>query len=425
MQRTLLVVAFHYPPDNSSTGVLRTLKFTRYLLDHSWRSIVLTVPDALYHNRDERLLAEVPPEIEVVRVPCRDVKDQWGIRGRYPAWLAVPDRYGSWRRPAVQAGLEIIARNKIHALYTTYPVPSAHLIGLRLKRKSGLPWIADFRDPWAGGGGKGIRYRVEAWLESQVVREADLLLANTEVAREDFLARYPSLSPEKVVTLPNGYDEEDFPPELCQRPAAQPFTIVYPGSIDPLNRSPLPLIQAVGQLLSTGRLSPEGIRLHFLGAGAGLRQSWFVDAVRAAGLEHVVTGVEGRIPYAESLKILAGAGLLVVLNEPLGPARETELGYSRLMIPAKVYEYLRLGRPFLALCSEGAVPRFLDQFAAARWCAPTDIDGIADRIMTAKAVHDRGEVINIPPDDIAAFERRVLTAKLKALLDTLTESARQ
>jgi glycosyltransferase involved in cell wall biosynthesis len=416
----LLVVAFHYPPDNSSTGVLRTLKFTRYLLGHGWHSTVLTVPEDLYRNRDEHLLHQVPPQVKVVRAPCRDVRDQWGIRGIYPGFLAVPDRYGSWRRPAVRAGLEIVARAEMDALYTTYPIPSAHLIGLRLKRKTGLPWIADFRDPWAGGGGHGLRYRVESWLEGTVVREADLILANTEVAREDFLARYPRLAPEKFVTLPNGYDEEDFPPELCQQPATQPFTIVYPGSIDPLNRSPLPLIEAIGQLLRGGQMSRHDVRLHFLGAGAALRQPWFTDAVRAAGLGNIVSGVEGRIPYAESLKVLAGAGLLVVLNEPLGAARETELGYSRLMVPAKVYEYLRLGRPFLALCGEGAVPRLLGQLDAGWWCPPADIDGIARRILAAKVLHERDEGLAIAPDKIAAFERRALTAKLASLLDGLT-----
>lgn len=424
MQKKLLVVAFHYPPDNSSTGVLRTLKFTRYLLDHGWLSTVLTVSEDLYRNRDERMLQQVPPDLEVVRVACRDVKDQWGIKGVYPAWLAVPDRYGSWRRPAVRAGMEIIAQHKVDAIYTTYPIPSAHLIGLRLKRKTGLPWIVDFRDPWAGGGGHGMRYRVEAWLESKVVHEADLVLANTDVARADFLARYPNLAPEKFVTLPNGYDEEDFPPALCTQPATQPFTIVYPGSIDPLNRSPLPLIEAVGRLIRAGQLKPGEIRLHFLGAGAALSQPWFVDAVRAAGLEQVVSGVEGRIPYAESLKILAGAGLLTVLNEPLGAARDTELGYSRLMVPAKVYEYLRMGRPFLALCGEGAVPRLLGQLNAGWWCPPTDIDGIAGRIMAAKAMHERGESVNVAPEKIAAFERRALTAKLAALLDGLTGSSK-
>jgi glycosyltransferase involved in cell wall biosynthesis len=269
-----------------------------------------------------------------------------------------------------------------------------------------------------------MRYRVEAWLESKVVREADLVLANTDVARADFLARYPNLAPEKFVTLPNGYDEEDFPPALCTQPATQPFTIVYPGSIDPLNRSPLPLIEAVGRLIRSGQLKPDEIRLHFLGAGAALSQSWFVDAVHAAGLEQVVSGVEGRIPYAESLKILAGAGLLTVLNEPLGAARETELGYSRLMVPAKVYEYLRMGRPFLALCGEGAVPRLLGQLNAGWWCPPTDIDGIAERIMDAKAMHERGESINVAPEKIAAFERRALTEKLAALLDGLTGSSK-
>jgi glycosyltransferase involved in cell wall biosynthesis len=227
-----------------------------------------------------------------------------------------------------------------------------------------------------------------------------------------------------VVLLPNGYDEEDFPPELFKHPAIQPFTIVYPGTIDPLNRSPLPLIEAVGQLLRSGRIPRGGTRLHFLGAGAALRHRWFADAVEAAGLQQVLDGVEERIPYAESLKILAGAGLLIVLNEPIGQARDTELGYSRMMIPAKVYEYLRLGRPFLALCGEGAVPRFLDQLGGGQWCPPTDIAGIAHRIMTAKRMHERGESTPSAPHSIEAYERRALTKRLAGLLDSLTTRSR-
>ena len=415
-RRGLLVVAFHFPPDNSSTGVLRSLKFTAHLLDLGWRSHVLTVDPAIYENRDPALEAQIPADVTVQRLPCLDAKQRWSVAGRYPAIVAVPDRYGSWRRPAIAAGRSLIAHGAVQAIYSTYPVPSAHLIALALKRRSGLPWIADFRDPWAGGGGSGWRYRADAWLERQVVTAADRVLANTDASREDFLARYPDLPPERFVTLPNGYDETDFAD--LPAPDRERFHIIYPGSINRSNRDPTPLLQAVGALLRAGQLPRAHTRITLLGCGPAGGQAWLRELLAAESLTDLTHIEIDRVPYRDSLRRLAGAGLLVVLNEAAAETSE-DLAYARLMVPAKVYEYLRLGRPFLVLCGEGAVPSLLARTGGGFACAAADQARIQAHIAEAFGAWEAGATAGQPNDPVRQFERRRLSGQLAGELHRL------
>ncbi len=413
--RDLLVVAFHYPPDNSSTGVLRTLKFTRYLLDHGWRSHVLTVTPEHYRNRDEALLEQVPEAVTVTRVPFHDVRERFSIHGRYPGLIAQPDPFWTWRRPALRAAGEILRRHRVRAVFSTYPVPTAHLIGRALAGRTGLPWVADFRDPWAGGE-VGLQGRIDRFFEGRVVRRASRVLANTETARRDFLARYPDLPEDRFVTLPNGYDEEDFAGLAPAPTEPRRFTIAYVGSVDPYNRDPRPLLRAVGRLVREGRLPRDDLRLLFLGVGRQAREPWLETTLEQEGLGAVTERIAERIPYRNALARLAGSDLLVVLNQP----QSGDASFWRLMVPAKVYEYLRLGRPLLALVGEGAVVETLAELGVDGACDPADTDAIAARVERAYRAYRDGRRGIDPPPGLARFERRALSARLAALLDELS-----
>ena len=100
-----LFVAFHYPPEAGSSGVLRTLKYTRYLREFGWRVSVLTVEPSAYAVRDESLCAQVPPDVRVVRTAYRNTKRDFSWRGVYPALLALPDVWIGWLPAAVRAGM--------------------------------------------------------------------------------------------------------------------------------------------------------------------------------------------------------------------------------------------------------------------------------------------------------------------------------
>ena len=142
----LLVVAFHFPPVQGSSGYLRTLKFIRYLPEFGIRPTVLTVNPKAYLATNLQLLSQIPAGIEVKRSFALDVRRHFSIRGKYPGILGIPDRWSSWIPFGIRDGRKLIREKKLSAIFSTYPIPSAHLIGRILSAYARVPWVADFRD---------------------------------------------------------------------------------------------------------------------------------------------------------------------------------------------------------------------------------------------------------------------------------------
>lgn len=416
--RNLLVVAFHYPPDSSSTGVLRTMKFTQYLGDHGWNCHVVSVPTEFYKFIDPASLKAIPPSTAVYRTGALDIKHHLSIFGRYPGFLANPDRYWPWIFPATHMGERLIHEKGIDAIYTTSPVPSAHLIGWRLKRRCHLPWIADFRDPWVEDSLPWFERTLARFLERRVVRNADRVICNTPALRRTFLDRYPSLPPDKFVVITNGYDEADF--VGIEEAPTQAFDVLYAGPVDNENRNPRPLLEAIALGLDRGWLNHADLRITFLGSGASAQRPEFTRDVERMRLRDIVY-YEPRLPYRAALARQARASVLVVLNEPLGtgPKVEATRRWTQLCIPAKIYEYLRLRRPMLVLVSGGAAAELLDTTGGGHVVAPHDIETIARRL---KELYEQHSAATAPPEIspvIAQYSRENLTRQLAAELDTL------
>ena len=146
------MVAFHFPPLSGSSGVQRTLRFVQHLPAHGWEPLVLSASSRAYETVSDDLLAQVPAGTEVRRAFAVDAARHLSIGGRYLAAAARPDRWASWRLDGVRQGLKLIQRFKPQVIWSTYPIATAHLIGKALHQKSGLPWVADFRDPMAQQG---------------------------------------------------------------------------------------------------------------------------------------------------------------------------------------------------------------------------------------------------------------------------------
>ncbi|HQU16094.1 MAG: hypothetical protein B7Z66_07910 [Chromatiales bacterium 21-64-14] len=420
--RRLLVIAFHYPPDNSSTGVLRTLKFTEYLADHGWSSEVISVPEDLYESRDPALAAAIPSHVNVHRVWAADVKRLLGVRGVYPQALAFPDRYWPWWRAAVRKGAELIAAGRVDAVYSTYPMATAHLIGLRLHRRFGLPWVADFRDPWIEDSMPRFRRWAEGAIERRVMARAGRVICNTPAMCQYLRGRYPRLPPERFVTITNGYDEKDFvdlEPEGIDR-----FEILYPGAIDAVNRDPLPLLAAVRLALERGWLDRNDLQVTLLGGGPYADTETFRRALAQSGVADVVSVQAGRMPYRRALQRMAGADLLLALSEPAGEdarARRNRT-WTYMQVPAKTYEYLRVGRKILALMSGGAVAELLEQTLGLATIPPHDIEAVAQALRTHYELR-RTEAAAVPQSEplpqVEAYSRERLTACLAAELERI------
>ena len=125
----VLIVAFHFPPQTGSSGVLRALKFCRYLPEFGWMPTVLTVKPSAYERTDAMQLNDIPTDVDVLRVFSLDARRHLSFRGSYPKVLALPDRWSSWLLAGVAAGLRAIKRKQIDAILSTYPTATAVMIG--------------------------------------------------------------------------------------------------------------------------------------------------------------------------------------------------------------------------------------------------------------------------------------------------------
>ena len=406
------MVAYHFPPEGGGSGVLRTLKFTKYLPRHGWIPHVLTLKQSFYVEKDYGLLSDVPPEAVVHRTFALDSSRHLAIRGRYLSLFSIPDRFVSWLPFGVLRGMRLIRETGINVLHSTSPPATAHLIAGTLKRLTGLPWVADFRDPWIEEGFFPIRgtlrYRVESFLERLVVHNTDRLIFTTPYLRKDFLSRYPDLSPDKAAVIYNGYDEADFQ-HLEGQVKNDRFEIIHAGLVTPEFRSPFPLLKAIATLVAEGNLQPEKIKITFLGGGPYLVSKRFTGTVKDLRLNGAVE-VADRVSHRQALQRLRKAAVLLLLQ-----ASED----TRFLIPAKAFEYLRIGRPILALSLEGATEDLLKGVDYCCVVNPVDESRLRSAIMSLyKSWCESPDRIQVSPS-IQRYERSNLTAELTQLLEEI------
>jgi glycosyltransferase involved in cell wall biosynthesis len=409
---SVLMVALHYPPEGSSSGVLRTLKFSKYLPRHGWTPHILTLREHVYQVKDAGLLADIPPEAVVHRTGGFDSTRALAIRGRHLAMLSVPDPFISWLPFGVAGGLAAIRRAGIRAIFSTSPIPTAHLIAAALKRRTGLPWIADFRDPWIEEGQHpapgSIRYAVESRLERAVIRGADRIVATTPYLRADFLARYPTLDPDKIGVIYNGYDESDFS-HLPVPPREPRFEILHAGLVERQYRDPAPLLEAVARLIGAGVMSREEVRVVFLGAWGFFESSAGRELVGRLGLGGVLE-VSRRIPNRATLERLRRASCLLILQAS---------DDTRSLIPAKAFECLRVERPILAITGDGATADLLKKMDRCAVIGPSDTEGLQNALVSLYQAWKESPQPILSSRQIKHFERSALTAELAQTLHEL------
>src|SRR5262245_28568154 len=254
------MVAFLYPPGGGSSGVLRPLKFSRFLPEHGWTPHVLTVREQMHRLHDPSLVREVPPEAVVHRTWALDNARHLAVRRRHLSVLSVPDPYVSWIPFGVARGVRVVRRSAIRAVYSTSPPATVHLIAGSVSRLTGVPWIADFRDPWIEEGihprPGSLRLRIESALERWTISRASIVAVTTPYLRDDLCRRYPTIDRSKFRVIYNGYDEDDFQ-GLDTVPPGPHFEIIHAGMVNPEFRDPRPVLRALAGLIADGHVPRE------------------------------------------------------------------------------------------------------------------------------------------------------------------------
>ena len=449
----VLIVSHGYPPFGGS-GMLRTLKFSRYLPDSGWEPVVLTLARTRHPRIDPKLMAEVPADTAVYRSRAVDplealvrlraavrrllrggreagkagggeraaiaAPDSGAASARGPVsllkdLLSTPDGYSGWILPGILKGVWVILRHRPRLIFSTSPPPSAHCIGGALAKLSGLPWVVDFRDPWTlqypDDGPDGRRKRWNRRIETRVINGASRVICNTDPLNAALRCAYPDAKPDKFVTITNGFDPADFPDiREVREGEGGPFTFLHTGEFFPDRnlRVPDPFLEALAELIDSGELNRDTVRVRLIGSGeyTGLPAfSRFAAMPALAGVLDVVDF----LPHGEISGELARAHALLLFQNG------TEF---HMQIPAKAFEYIKAAKPILAVAPAGATAELVLSVAGGRAVAPDDRDDMLAAIRDLLTT--RGQALRRGESELQRFTRPALTRRLADCFDTIT-----
>ena len=341
MKKRILMIAYHYPPLHGSSGIQRTLRFSKFLPKYGWEPIVLTAHPRAYQDTSNDQLADIADQAIVHRAFALDTSKHFSLMKRYPRILALPDRWITWALGAIPTGLYLIKKYKPDVIWSTYPIATAHLIALALNRMTGVPWLADFRDPMIQPDypSNPQVYRAYQWIENKTIINCTRAVFTTPGTLHDYQLRFPEFPSSRLSLIENGYDEESFSKaELAitgSKPINKQFTLVHSGIIYPSERNPIPFFEALSSLFKRKLLTAEIFKVILR---ATRNDEYLRGLIEQYGIDPIVS-LEPPIPYQQALsEMLAADGLLIL-----------QASNCNNQIPAKLYEYLRAHRPILAL----------------------------------------------------------------------------
>lgn len=412
----VLMIAFHYPPAGGGSGVHRTLRFAGDLPAHGWQPHVLTVRTAAYPEIDRSAEHDVPADVPVTRTFAFDAGRHLAVRGRFAGFTAWPDRWSSWWFSAVARGLTIIRRERPDVIWSTYPLPTAHLIGLTLARLTGRPWVADCRDSLSDAvyPRDASRRRLHQWLERRMFERAAHVVFSTEGTIELYRARYPQYRQCAVSCIPNGYSEADFQgldaSAPVARPAHAPLTLLHCGVLYPVERDPTQFFHALGDLRDSGEISADRVRIVLRGTRHDSEYAPLLARHRLEGLVELRPWIEHREALRE---MMAADGLLLF-----------QAANCNHQIPAKLYEYLRTGKPVLALTdARGDTARLMTEQGLGSICDLGDRESIKRGLMGFLAGIATLETPVRAAQELGAFTRSSQARRLADVLQAARTSA--
>ncbi|UCG52874.1 MAG: glycosyltransferase [Candidatus Latescibacterota bacterium] len=428
MKNLLMIIPF-FPP-NAGGGVYRPLGFVKYLERCGWRPIVVTPQSESFWIMDETLLRDVPSNCEVRRTRTlsgqymlsrfrgkRQIKGSRQVRSsrgfgflrKLGATLLVPDTYIGWYPFAVREGRKVLEKRRIDAIYSTSPPETSHLVAHKLHEISGVPWVADFRDPWMNlhllPRPTPFHDRLHESLERRVCSKAATIVTN-RWHLELLEKRYPQLK--RVTLIPNGYDPADVEAVMDLEPSSEVFQIVHAGMLTQ-KRSAIPFLKALRIFLDRTPDASKRCRVIFLGP----RESDNEREVTNLGLDGVVS-FRDTVKHHEAVKIERSSQLLLLIKHK-NPVYDG-------IVPGKLYEYIGVRRPILALVPEGEAGDIVKRLNRGEIAPLDDTQGIAERIgMMYEKHRERKLDQEYDLNPVAEYRRDVLTGELAAYLDSMSD----
>ena len=428
--KRILLISYYFPP-SGGPGVQRILKFARYLPDNGWLPTVLTVDpqSAAFPSIDESLLDEIPSEVEVIRTSAWDPFRIYGrIQGKkkgevvkigyiegengfkkFARWLRgnifLPDARVGWVPFAKQAARRLFKNHQFDAIMSTGPPHSSHLIGMSAHKASGLPWVVDMRDPWVE-----IYYRdqmyetalahsIQARIERKVLSTASAVVCVSNFWGGGLQLRAPI---KLYKTIPNGFDPSDNNDiqTRTNKKKNEDFKIAYVGTYNLLRHSDA-FVEALKRVKKIAK-----VEVHLVGTVDR-------DALKKYYLGGVQVKEVGYISHGDAVSYMNSMDLFLLALP------QVYISSARGHVSGKVFEYLSIRRPILALGpTDGDLANLLEETNAGEIFDHDDQEGIYSFLKRCLKKKDDPWTIN--EEALSKYERPYLTAQLAELLNHLT-----
>lgn len=446
------MVLYFFPPVGG-ISMSRNVRNVQYLPQHGWLPVVLTPRNAAYHLKDASSLEMIPAGTRVIRTgsveaghvrsvavrgldafhgaPVSGAPDarspsadgqagpgtppaggtDTGSRGleRFRRLLFFPDDQVGWLPFALLAAVRAHRATPFDAIYSTSSPVTSHLVAGILKRWTGLPWVAEFRDPWLGNALAArlpwLHRRLQVKLERWIVGSADRVVGVSPSITQLYRTRYPN-APE-MVTITSGYDRSEVLERRSDGRTEGRFRIVYTGTLD----RPIELgifLEGLDALVARRPDLKERLEIHFYGSVSGpclaIADRYAADRLRGSLQLH------GFVPRRDALQALADADAALILLGP-GPG-------MGLFIGGKLFDYIGQDRQILAMLPRGDSRDVLEGLDWGVVCDPdpADVGRAIERLLTLPPP-DR------PADPAGIYDRAVLAGRLASSLDDVVAAA--
>jgi len=433
--KRVLIITYYWPPSGGS-GVQRWLKMSKYLPEYGWQPVIYTAKDAEYPVEDPSLEQDVSHEAEVIRRPITepynfykkflgmkkeqkvkagfidDTGHKQGWKERLSIWIRgnffIPDARCWWVKPSVRYLRQYLKEHPVDAIVSTGPPHSMHLIAMQLKEALGIPWIADFRDPWTE-----IDYycklrltrradRKHHRLEREVLTKADKVVT----VSPDWAERLEKLGAPKAEVVYNGFDESDVI-NTSEATVPDKFILTYLGVLFKV-RNPECLWQALGELVAEEVGFAKQLQVKIIGQ---VDKDVNLSIAHHGMKDHVI--LSPYIPHDQVAEALHQSSVLLL---PLMPDTETDtLG----LIPAKLFEYMVSGRPILCIGpTDGDTAKILNETQAGMTVGFEDKDKMKTVV---KSLYQQFLETGLPPlrnKSILKYSRKTLAGEYVTIIDS-------
>ncbi|MFT5079295.1 MAG: glycosyltransferase involved in cell wall biosynthesis [Planctomycetota bacterium] len=425
--KKVLVITYYWPPAGGP-GVQRWLKFVKYFPENGIEPFVYIPENPHYPLVDTTFTSEIPKETTIIKRP---IKEPYGlaklfsrkntqkmssgiITPQQPSLLSklmlfvrgnlfIPDARVGWLKPSVSFLSKYLVEHNIDTIVTTGPPHSLHLIGMQLKEKLGIRWVADFRDPWTT-----IHYHTSLRLtkasekkhkdlERLVLTKADQITVTSPTTKKEFQA----ITSQPIEVITNGFEEQKFQ-ELS---LDKSFSIAHIGSLL-TERNPLVLWEALRELKEEHSAFTTDLSLVF----AGVVSDAVKDSLEIFGLTEQAE-MKGYIPHEDALHLQRSSQLLLLL--------EMDRPETKAIIPGKLFEYLQARRPIIAIGPEGSdMETILRSTKSGRFFTPLNKPAVKAHILACYNQYLQDD-LQSNGASIAHFSRENLTVHMATLLKSL------